>query len=67
MLALVAYGLKPVKFLGPCKRTQHCWPKAPGLSYTQYCAYVAIVNKPLTVLQQTMKNAQYSFIDSISN
>ena len=26
MLVLVAYSLKPVKFLGPCKRTQHCWP-----------------------------------------
>ena len=26
MLALVAYSLKPVKLLGPCKRTQHCWP-----------------------------------------
>ena len=25
MLALVAYSLKPVKRLGPCKRTQHCW------------------------------------------
>ena len=24
MLALVAYSLKPVKRLGPCKRTQHC-------------------------------------------
>ena len=28
MLALVAYSLKPVKILGPCKRTQHCWPTA---------------------------------------
>ena len=26
MLALVAYTLKPVKLLDPCKRTQHCWP-----------------------------------------
>ena len=26
MLALVAYSLKPVKLLDPCKRTQHCWP-----------------------------------------
>ena len=26
MLALVAYSLKPVKLLGPCKRAQHCWP-----------------------------------------
>ena len=26
MLALVAYSLKPVKLLGPCKRMQHCWP-----------------------------------------
>ena len=26
LLALVAYKLKPVKLLGPCKRTQHCWP-----------------------------------------
>ena len=26
LLALVAYSLKPVKLLGPCKRTQHCWP-----------------------------------------
>ena len=25
LLALVAYSLKPVKLLGPCKRTQHCW------------------------------------------
>ena len=24
LLALVAYSLKPVKLLGPCKRTQHC-------------------------------------------
>ena len=30
MLALVAYSLKPVKFLGPCKRTQHCWPTTPN-------------------------------------
>ena len=29
MLALVAYSLEPVKLLGPCKRTQHCWPKTP--------------------------------------
>ena len=35
MLALVAYSLKPVKLLGPCKRTQHCWPKAPN--NTQQC------------------------------
>ena len=27
MLALVAYSLKPVKLLGPCKRMQYCWPK----------------------------------------
>ena len=26
LLALVMYSLKPVKLLGPCKRTQHCWP-----------------------------------------
>ena len=26
MLAIVAYSLKPVKLLGPYKRTQHCWP-----------------------------------------
>ena len=26
LLAFVAYSLKPVKLLGPCKRTQHCWP-----------------------------------------
>ena len=25
MLALVSYSLKPVKLLGPCKRTQQCW------------------------------------------
>ena len=24
MLALVAYSLKTVKLLGPCKQTQHC-------------------------------------------
>ena len=29
MLALVGYSLKPVKLLGPCQRTQHCWPKKP--------------------------------------
>ena len=29
-LALVAYNLKPVKRLGPCKRTQHCWPTTPN-------------------------------------
>ena len=28
LLALVAYSLKPVKRLVPCKRTQHCWPRA---------------------------------------
>ena len=26
MLAFVAYSLKPVKLLGPYKRTKHCWP-----------------------------------------
>ena len=26
LFALVAYSLKPVKRLGPCKQTQHCWP-----------------------------------------
>ena len=26
MVVLVAYGLKPATLLGPCKRTQHCWP-----------------------------------------
>ena len=30
MLALVAYSLKPVILLGPCKRTQHCWPTTPN-------------------------------------
>ena len=30
LLALVAYSLKPVKLLGPCKRTQHCWPTTPN-------------------------------------
>ena len=30
LLALVAYSLKPVKVLGPCKRTQHCWPTTPN-------------------------------------
>ena len=30
MLALVAYSLKPVKLLGPCKRTQHCRPTTPN-------------------------------------
>ena len=29
VLALVAYSLKPVKLLGPCKRTQLCWPNTP--------------------------------------
>ena len=23
-------SLKPVKLLGPCKRTQHCWPTTPN-------------------------------------
>ena len=35
MLALVAYFLKPVKRLGPCKRTQHFWPETPN--NTQQC------------------------------
>ena len=35
MLALVPHSLKPVKRLGPCKRTQHCWPKTPN--NTQQC------------------------------
>ena len=35
LLALVAYSLKPVKLLGPCKRAQHCWPKTPN--NTQRC------------------------------
>ena len=26
MLVLVVFSLKPVKHLGPYKRTQHCWP-----------------------------------------
>ena len=30
LLALVAYSLKPVKLLGLCKRTQHCWPTTPN-------------------------------------
>ena len=30
MLAHVAHSLKPVKLLGPCKRTQHCWPTTPN-------------------------------------
>ena len=30
MLALVAYSLKQVKPLGPCKRTQYCWPTTPN-------------------------------------
>ena len=29
LAALVAYSLKPVKLLGPCKRTQHCLAKNP--------------------------------------
>ena len=31
LLVLVAYSLKPVKLLGPCKRTQHCWPTTPNI------------------------------------
>ena len=30
LLALVSYSLKPVKLLGPCKRTQQCLPKIPN-------------------------------------
>ena len=26
LMAVVVCSLKPVKLLGPCKRTQHCWP-----------------------------------------
>ena len=29
-LELVAYSLRPVNLLGPCKRTQHCWPTTPN-------------------------------------
>ena len=35
MLAPVAYSLKTIKLLGPCKRRQHCWPKTPN--NTQQC------------------------------
>ena len=35
LLALVPHSLKPVKFLGPYKRAQHCWPKTPN--NTQQC------------------------------
>ena len=35
LLALVAYSLKPVKLLGPCKRMQRCWLKNPN--NTQQC------------------------------
>ena len=27
---IIAYSLKPVKLLDPCKRTQHCWPTTPN-------------------------------------
>ena len=30
MLTFVAYSLKLVKLLGPCKRMQHCWPTTPN-------------------------------------
>ena len=30
LLALHAHSLKPVKHLGQCKRTQHCWPTSPN-------------------------------------
>ena len=30
LLALAGYSLKPVKLLGSCKRTQHCWPATPS-------------------------------------
>ena len=30
LFTLVVYSLKPVKLLGPCKRTQHCWPTTPN-------------------------------------
>ena len=36
LLALVSYSLKPVKLLGPCKRTQQCLPKTPN-NTQQYC------------------------------
>ena len=32
LLALVAYSLKPVKLLGPCKRMQHCGQQHPTMS-----------------------------------
>ena len=35
LLTFVASSLKTVKNLGPCKRMQHCWPKAPN--NTQQC------------------------------
>ena len=30
LLAFLSYSLKPVKLLGPCKRTQHWWPTTPN-------------------------------------
>ena len=33
------YGsLKPVKLLGPCKRTQHCWPTTPNIVGALICS-----------------------------
>ena len=29
LFAIVAYSSKPVKLLGPCRRTQHCWLNTP--------------------------------------
>ena len=59
-LALVAYSLKPVKLLGPCKRTQHCWPTTPNK--VGYCWHLL---RPFAWAFNPLRFSQYR-IDFVS-
>ena len=60
LLAVVAYSLKPIKRIGPCKRTQSCWPKIP----TQQCLWlVASVCMGLYMLPYSISCMVLPFAD----
>ena len=56
LLALFACSLKPVKLLGPCKRTQHCWPTTPnnvGSCWHFLRPFAWALNAPLLVFDSS--------------
>ena len=51
-------SLKPVKLLGPCKRTEHCWPQT--LNNTQQCCDFDSTSHPNESEATNLKLSEHS-------